>query len=84
MSPLATITICWHAVAQLLEIVPAELHGPQLLDGRGQLGVRRDVLLLQHVLHLISTVFNGIQVWAIAWPVNNLKRLLSQEGFDPL
>ncbi len=33
-----------HAVAQLYQVISAELHGPQLLDGGDELGHRQDIL----------------------------------------
>ena len=73
-----------HAVAQLFQVIRAELHGPQLLDGSDELGHRRDILFFQQVLHVVPTIFDWIQVRAVSRPIYDLERLLSQESLDPL
>jgi hypothetical protein len=73
-----------HAVSQLFQVISAELHGPQLLDGGDELGHRQDILFLNEVLHMVLTIFNLIQVRAVSRPIYDLERLLSQESLDPL
>ncbi len=41
-----------HAAAQLFQVISAELHGPQLLDGSDELGHRRDILFFNRFFML--------------------------------
>jgi hypothetical protein len=73
-----------HAVTQLCQVISAELHGTQLLDGGDKLGHRQDIHFFQQVLYVVPTIFNWIQVRAVSRPIYGLERLLSQESLDPL
>jgi hypothetical protein len=43
-----------------------------------------DVLVLEGIIHIISGIFYGIQIWSIPLLVNYLERFVCQKGFDSL
>jgi hypothetical protein len=50
----------WHRIADVGEVLPAEVPGPQVLDGLSQPRDRGDVLVLEGILLVIPDIFNGI------------------------
>ncbi len=75
VSPQAAMTILSLPRMLLLtfQVISAELHGPQLLVGSGQLGDRGDILLFQEVLHMVPTILTWIEVRALGRPVCHLE-----------
>jgi hypothetical protein len=73
-----------HRIAELLEILSADLGGPQHLYLVDELGDGADILVLELSLHEIPSVFNRVEVRTVARPIDNLEGLLGKVGLNLL